>query len=83
MYAHGSIAEPRVGFCELDRRAGFFQIGACDEEFLDAGGAGAGEDLWEVGFVCPFAVVDAGEDWVGEVYADLFLTIRFSRVMVL
>ena len=61
-------------FGEGDRGAGFFQVGACDEEFLDVGFLGAGQDVWEVVFVGAFAVVDAGEDGVGEVYADLFLS---------
>lgn len=66
-------------FREGYRSAGFFEVGACDEEFADVGGAGAGQDVGEVVFVGAFAVVDAGEDGVGEVDADLFLSARVSR----
>lgn len=55
--------------CEGGVRGG--QVGAGEEEVREACFAGAGEDGGEVGGVAGGAVVDAGVDGVGEVYAYL------------
>jgi hypothetical protein len=71
VHAYRCVAEAWMLFCDFDGVFGFGEVGACDHEFLDAGGEGALEDGGEVGGVALGAVVEAAEDGVGEVYADL------------
>jgi hypothetical protein len=67
-----------VGLGECEGLAGFVEVGAGDDEFLAAGGAGALEDAGEVGGVALRAVVDAGVDGVGEVDAYLLRRVLVS-----
>ncbi len=75
MYAYGGVTLARVLFREFDGLEGVLEVGACDDEFADAGGGGAGDDGGEVGGVGGggAVVVEALVGGVGEVDADLEL----------
>jgi hypothetical protein len=72
VHSDGSVAEAGKLVGEFEGVFAFFEIGACDHHFGDAGCEGASDDVLEVIFVGFFAVVHATEYLVGEVDADLF-----------
>jgi hypothetical protein len=69
-----------ICFRQLDGFARFFQIGASNEQVAAVCSEGAGDDGGEVGGVAGVGVVDAGVDWVGEVYAYLLCFVSSSAL---
>ncbi len=71
MYADGGKAESGMLLCQLDGILGLYQVGASDHELDTSCIDGALDHVLEVVFVGILAVVDAMEDGVREIDANL------------
>ena len=71
MDADGGVAETWVRFGDFNGVFGLCEVGAGDHEFLAARVEGALDDVVKVILVALLVMVDAAEDGVGEVDADL------------
>ena len=73
MHPYCRVAESRARFGDFNGVFGFCQVGPCDHELLAPSIEGALDYVFEVIIMTLLVMVDASEDRVGEVDADLGL----------